>query len=55
MTAFVVSIGIWAHLMFAVALPPHPAKVDAARFAIMGVLLLGIIYFWVSLVLWLIR
>jgi hypothetical protein len=54
MTALVISFGIWAHLMFAVTLPPGelPGKVDPARFAIMGMLLLGIIHFWVSLALW---
>ena len=50
MTALVISIGIWAHLLYAAFLPP--GKVDAARFAIMGMLLLGIIHFWVSLALW---
>jgi hypothetical protein len=29
-----------------------PGKVDPARFAIMGVLLLGIIHFWVSMAQW---
>ena len=54
MSALVISIGIWAHLLYAAALPPatFPGKVDFARFAIMGVLLLGIIHFWVSLALW---
>jgi hypothetical protein len=54
MTALVISFGIWAHLLYAAALPPGklPGKVDAARFAIMGMLLLGIIHFWVSLTLW---
>ena len=55
MTALVISIGVWAHLMFAVALPAHPpGTVDAARLAIIGALWLGIIHFWVSLALWLI-
>jgi hypothetical protein len=54
MTALVISIGIWAHLLYAAALPPAtlPGEVDPARFAIMGMLLLGIIHFWVSLALW---
>jgi hypothetical protein len=55
MTALVISIGVWAHLMFAVALPAHPpGTVDAARLTIIGALWLGIIHFWVSLALWLI-
>jgi uncharacterized membrane-anchored protein len=57
MTPLLISFGIWAHLMFAVALPPGklPVEVDPARFAIMGMLLLGMIYFWVSLAVWVLQ
>ena len=49
MSALVIAIGIWAHLLFVI--PAPPAR-EAPRYAIMGTLLLGVIYFWVSLALW---
>ena len=53
MTPLLISIGLWAHLLYFVGFLPNTA-VDWARFAIMGALLLGLIYFWVSLFAWVI-
>jgi hypothetical protein len=54
MTPLLISIGLWAHLLYFFGLLPN-AAVDEARFAVMGTLLLGLIYFWVSLFAWVIE
>jgi hypothetical protein len=52
MTPLLISIGLWAHLLYFVGL--LPGAMDGPRFAIMGTLLLGMIYFWVSFFAWVI-
>ena len=53
MTPLLISIGLWAHLLYFVGLLPN-ATTDEARFAIMGTLLLGVIFFWVNFFAWVI-
>jgi hypothetical protein len=54
MTPLLISIGLWAHLLFFVGLLPG-GTIGGARFTIMGTLLLGMIYFWVNFFAWVIE